>query len=115
MIILLVSGCDAFGDKADIPRSWIEEEASINDIHEHDYSLCINLNQRLVLIEGEHHPINLNCKKGTGNPFKHALKPGYKVYRYNSPKEYWEGLSGSKGFVLEIDGEIVETITTTVN
>ena len=113
LLAIILVGCVNTGEK--IPLSWITGEATIEDIHDHYHSLCLSLQKRKVLIDGEYHPINIECERGTGNPFKRKLKPEFRVYRYNSPKEYWEGLSGSKGFLLEVNGEIVDYISTTVN
>lgn len=101
--------------KVDIPRSWITEEVNIEVIHQQSFSFCQSLSKKQVAIEDKLYSIKINCKKGEGNPFKHSLKPGYRVFRFDSPKEYWEGLSGRRGFVLEIDGKLVETIMTSIN
>jgi hypothetical protein len=110
----ILIGC-AVTHAVDIPHSWITTEASIDDIHDYYYSLCLNLSKRQVYVNGEPHSINLDCKRGEGNPFKRELEPGSKIYRYRSPKEYWEQLAGSEGFVLVSNGKIVDVITTTVN
>jgi len=87
-----------------IPRSWMLEEITMQDYFDDDYSLCENLSER----------VNINCVRGSGNPFKHKLSLGYKVYRYSTPKERWKSFSGHEGIALEIGGIIVETKTTTV-
>jgi hypothetical protein len=115
IVATLVLGVGAFADEVDIPTSWITTEASVDDIHDHYFSFCINLSKRQVFIDGTPHPINLNCKRGKGNPFKHSVEPGFKIYRYRSPDEYWAQLAGSEGFVLVSGGKIVEAITTTMN
>ena len=112
MLIFLVS-CAA--NKIDIPRQWILEEVTTETIHEHFYSMCLKLNERSIYVDGKVVPINRKCEKGTGNPFKHETSEDYKIYRYRSPKEYWENLAGTEGFVLEINGRFVEVIETAVN
>jgi hypothetical protein len=68
-----------------------------------------------VYYEGGEHPINKKCELGKGNVFKHDLEPGYKIYEFESPKECWESLAGSRGYALEIKGEIVEILVTALN
>ena len=92
--------------EANIPRGWIVEEVSINDIHEHFYSFCLTLKER---------GIGDNCVKDTENPFQNELVNGYKVYSFNSPEEYWQGLAGRRGFVLEINNQLIESIVTGEN
>ena len=99
----------------DIPMSWLEEEVVIEDIHQHYYDFCIAISKLSVYIDGEKHPIKRDCKLGSGNAFKHELKPGYKVFSFNSPKETWEGLAGRRGYALVINGVIVEVIVTTLS
>ena len=77
--------------------------------------MCVNLNKKHVLIDGQPHEMNLHCKKGEGNPFKHKLEPGAEIYRYRSPDESWAQLAGSAGFALVRHGKIVDVIETTVN
>lgn len=113
MILFFLNGCAIQKDV--VPRKWISGISNIEEIHEDNYSLCLSIQKLKVFQEGEYHPTNIKCNKGAGNPFKHPLKAGYKIYRYDSPKQYWEGLSGSRGFLLEIDGKIVESIETAVN
>ena len=112
-ILIFLISCAA--NKIDIPRQWIIEEITIEDIHEHFYSMCLKLNERSIYVEGKVVPINRNCEKQVGNPFKHVLSAGYKVYLYDSPREYWRSLAGRRGFVLEVDGKLIETIETAVN
>ncbi len=68
-----------------------------------------------MLIDDQPHAMNLNCKKGEGNPFKYKLGPGAEIYRYRSPDESWAQLAGSSGFALIENGKIVDVIETTVN
>ena len=98
----------------DIPREWLGDKIEVNDIHMHYQTLCLNINKRGVYIDGEQRPLNMECKLGSGSPFKHELVSGYKIYRYSTPEDYWKSFSGHKGFALEIDSKIVETIVTTV-
>jgi hypothetical protein len=114
LTVLIVTGC-AVAHDAGVPRSWLTTQASIEDIHEYYYSLCTNLSKEQVLFDGRSHAINLHCKKGEGNPFKHKLEPGSKIYRYRSPEESWAQLAGSAGFALVENGKIVDVIETTAS
>ena len=101
---LALVACSAVPTKDVIPRSWLVEEITLEDYFDNDYSLCENLSKK----------VNINCSRGTGNPFTYKLADGYKIYRYSTPKERWESFSGHKGIALEIDGIIIETKATTV-
>ena len=101
---LALVACSAVPKKDVIPRSWLVEEITLEEYFDDDYSLCENLSET----------VNINCVRGSGNPFTHKLTGGYKVYRYSTPKERWESFSGHKGIALEIDGIVIETKATSV-
>lgn len=113
LILMFLASCTV--SRADIPRNWLIEEVTIEKIHEHFYSMCLSLNERNIYIDEKMVPIKRSCEKGSGNPFNHDLTANYKVYRYDSPREYWKNLAGNRGFVLEINGKLVEAIETAVN
>lgn len=108
----MISLADCLPD--DVPKSWLKSEVTIEDIHIYYYEFCQSLASRMHY-KGEEHPINEKCELGKGSVFKHDLEPGYKIYEFESPKECWEGLAGRRGYALEIKGEIVETLVTTLN
>lgn len=110
----VVTGC-ATQKAADIPDSWIEKEVSIEYVHEYFYSLCKNIEQRSVYVNGEPKSNNRTCEKGSGNPFDAELEEPYQVFFARSPRETWESLSGWAGFVLVKEGKQIELITTAVN
>lgn len=99
----------------DIPRSWLIREISLGEIHQANFSFCEAMEKRGVYLEGEQRPLKLECELESGNVFEHELKPGYKIYEFRSPKSCWEDLAGRAGYVLEIDGSLVESKTTSLN
>jgi hypothetical protein len=101
---LLLSGC-ATPDGPRIPTSWITRESSIEEIWEHYYELCLSVKEKWK---------SYDCHMGTGNPFKHELGQGYKVYRYRSPPDSWEEFSGAAGFVLVVNGKVIDEINTLI-
>lgn len=113
---LIVTGCATQKTKTvDIPDSWIEKEVSIEYVHEHFYTLCKNIEQRSVYVNGEPHGINRKCEKGSGNPFEAELEESYQIFFARSPEETWKKLAGWAGFILVKGGRQIEVITTAVN
>jgi hypothetical protein len=104
VIVLILTSC-ATADNGSMPSSWITTESSIEGIHEYNYEFCLNIKAKQK---------NQDCEKGAGNPFKHELEPGYKVYRYKTSPESWKEFSGSAGFVLVIKSKVVDEITTAI-
>lgn len=98
-------------DKSVIPHAWLTTETSIDAINNLYSSFC---KSRVRACKRPEVVTVLSCEKGeekktciiTGNPFKHPLTEGHKVYQFKNPKNsHYEA-----GWALIIHGVIVEII-----
>ena len=114
IILILPFGCVSkpslpHSDKSVISHSWLTKKISIDDIHESENNICLFMEELEVWVDNNKQEVNnkeSKCIKKTGNPFKHELKKGYRVFEYRGR----EGRRLEKGYALVVDGVIVEVI-----
>ena len=108
-ILLLFSACIRAEDcvKDGVDRSWLKEELTLAQLNQILYKRCLNVQERSMRDQ--------KCRLSTENMFKHKLEGNYKIYSFENEEKCWAGLSGVRGYVLEINGEFIEQIVTAVN
>lgn len=136
-IVFFSFGSHAHVDSID--KSWFKEQVSIEQYHDERFKHCLlmynfkkkrldeeksNLREEYgdsfeveyeKRLKKRYEMLLTPCIKGKGNPFNHDLLSGYRIYKYDSPKAYWQQLRGSRGYVLVNKDDIVEVIQTMVN
>ena len=93
--------------QAGVDRSWLKQELTLSQLNKILYKQCLKRQEKSMRDQ--------MCHLSTESIFKYKLEGSYKIYSFENEEKCWAGLSGVRGYVLEVNGEFVEQIVTAVN
>jgi hypothetical protein len=100
-----LGAADCVQDEVD--RSWLKQELTLAQLNEILYKQCLKIQEKSMRDQ--------KCHLSTQSIFKYKLEGSYKIYSFENEEKCWAGLSGVRGYVLEVNGEFVEKVVTSVN
>lgn len=105
--ILVLSSCASI--KSDvIPKSWLTDEITLEELHQDGFDDCLRLTKD-IFPNGA--PKGMKCTKETKNPFKRKIFKSSKIYRFKTPDSYTDGdTNGYRGYALVTNGIVVQRL-----